>query len=119
MRLRLRRGGRRDRLQGHPGNITHPAEGNGIDGDPATWTPATFDLSSYAGKTVKLRLHYKTDPAAAGNGGAQTPGLFADDITDSAALRCSPRAPRPAPEGWTLAGFSSVGESVTTWYENY
>ena len=74
MRLRLRRGRRRDRLvKAIPGNITHPAEGNGIDGTQATWTPATFDLSAYAGKTVELRLHYKTDPAAAGNGGAQTP----------------------------------------------
>ena len=43
VRLRLRRGRRRHRLEAIPGNITDPAEGNGIDGDPAgAWTPATL-----------------------------------------------------------------------------
>ena len=48
------------------GNITTAAEGNGIDGYQATWTPATFDLSAYAGKTVGLRVRYSTDGAAQG-----------------------------------------------------
>ena len=48
------------------GSITKPAEGNGIDGDQADWTPATFDLSAYAGKTIKLRFRYRTDGAAQG-----------------------------------------------------
>jgi immune inhibitor A len=103
-----------------PGNITKPVEGNGIDGTQATWTPATFDLSSYAGQTIQVRLRYKTDPAAAGNGGAQTPGLFADDIAvTSGGAPLFTSGAESSPEGWTLAGFSSVGESVSTSYDNY
>ena len=49
-----------------PGSITKAAEGNGIDGEQAAWTPATFDLSAFAGKTISLRFHYKTDGAAQG-----------------------------------------------------
>ena len=80
VRLRLRRGRRRHRLQGRS-RATSPsaAEGNGIDGDQRRWTPATFDLSAYAGKTVELRFHYTTDGAAQGNDRAPTPGLFVDD----------------------------------------
>ena len=48
-----------------PGSITKAAEGNGIDG-VSGWVPATFDLSAYAGKTVGLRLHYRTDGAVQG-----------------------------------------------------
>ncbi len=90
-----------------PGNITKPAENNGIDGSQTTWTPATFDLSAYAGKTVGLRLHYKTDPAAAGNDGTdQVPGLFADEIkVTNGANTLFTSGAEASPEGWTLAGF--------------
>ena len=103
-----------------PGNITKTVEANGIDGTQTTWTPATFDLTAYAGKTVGVRLRYKTDPAAAGNGGTQVPGLFADDIkvTNGASTLFTSGA-EASPEGWTLAGFSAVGASVTTPYDNY
>ncbi|MDQ1644821.1 MAG: immune inhibitor [Cryptosporangiaceae bacterium] len=56
-----------------PGSITNPAEGNGIDGDH-DWTPATFDLSAFAGKKVDLRFRYSTD------GGTGGEGFFVDDL---------------------------------------
>jgi hypothetical protein len=49
-----------------PGNITSADPvtarhlGNGIAGDSAGWVAATFDLSSYAGQTIQIRLRYKT-----------------------------------------------------------
>ena len=97
-----------------PGSITKAAEGNGIDGTQASWTPATFDLSAYAGKTVGLRLRYSTDGAAGGK------GFFADDVklTSGGATLFTSGA-EASPEGWTLAGFSSVGASVTKAYDNY
>jgi hypothetical protein len=42
--------------------------GNGITGSQPTWTPATFDLSAYAGKTVKIRFDYRCDSGFYGNG---------------------------------------------------
>ena len=45
-----------------PGSITNAAEGNGIEGKSGGWKPATFDLSAYAGKKIKLRLRSHTDP---------------------------------------------------------
>ena len=63
-----------------PGTITKAAEANGIDGYQATYTPATFDLSAYAGKTVQLRLRYKTDGAAQGQNPNAEAGFFADEI---------------------------------------
>ncbi len=57
-----------------PGSIANAAEGNGIEGTTDGWVDATFDLSAYAGKTVGLRFHYKTDGGFAGQ------GLFVDDI---------------------------------------
>jgi immune inhibitor A len=103
------------------GNITRAAEANGIDGSQTTWTPATFDLSPYAGKTVALRMRYKTDPAAAGNDGTdQVPGFFADDISvTNGANTLFTSGAESSPDGWTLAGFSAVGASVTTPYDNY
>ena len=44
----------------------------------ASWTPATFDLSAYAGKTVGLRLRYSTDGAAGNERRAD--GIFVDDV---------------------------------------
>ena len=49
-----------------PGSIAKAAEGNGIDGWSDGWKPATFDLTKYAGKTIGLRLAYRTDGAAQG-----------------------------------------------------
>ena len=99
-----------------PGTGTDATKNNGITGDTAgAWKPASFDLSSYAGKQVDLRLRYTTDGGVQGNDPKRTPGIFVDDIklgsfTDGA---------ETSPNGWTLSGFSSVGSSITRQYDNY
>lgn len=104
-----------------PGSITKASEGNGIDGVQTTYVPATFDLSSYAGKTVQLRLRYQTDGAVMG----QDPtvgwsGFFADDIslTSGGATVFSDDVETADP-AWTAAGFTRVGGSITKDYANY
>ncbi len=103
-----------------PGNITEPAERNGIDGITKGWVPATFDLSAYAGKTIGLRFRYRTDGAAQGNDPDRQHGLFIDDlsITAGGTTLLSDGAENP-PNGWTLRSFTSVPASVTTDYDNY
>ncbi len=55
--------------------------GVGLTGTADAATPLRFDLSAYAGKTVTLRLRYKTDAAATQN------GWWVDDVKlDGAAL---------------------------------
>ncbi|WP_433053590.1 immune inhibitor A domain-containing protein [Dactylosporangium sp. CS-033363] len=97
-----------------PGSITTAAEGNGIDGTSAGWVPATFDLSAFAGKTVGLRFRYFTDPAAGGQ------GFFADNIaiTNGGSTVFADGAENGL-NGWTAVGFSAVGNSLTTEYDNY
>ena len=102
------------------GNITTAAEGNGIDGYQETWTPATFDLSAYAGKTVGLRVRYSTDGAAQGTNPDVTSGIFVDDIvlTAGGATLLQDGA-ETSPNGWTLDGFSSVGATSETDYPQF
>ena len=97
VRLRLRRGQRRHRLEGHPRHRSpRPAEGNGIDGTSGGWTPATFDLSAYAGKTVDAPVPLRPTDGA----GRAASGFFADDITrdrggdDAVHRRCRDRRRR-------------------------
>ena len=103
-----------------PGSITKPAEGNGIDGIMEPWTPATFDLSAYAGKTVGLRIRYLTDPAVLGQDETKLSGLFVDDIavTSGGQVVFSDGAETP-PNGWALVGFSSVAASVSNYFDNW
>ena len=70
VRLRLRRGRRRHGLQGDP-RLDHqaPPRATASTATSGGYKPATFDLSAYAGKTVSLRFHYKTDGGAAGQPG--------------------------------------------------
>ena len=85
VRLRLRRG-RRLAPAGRPiagSRSPNAGEGNGIDGTQADWTPATFDLSAYAGKTVGLRIRYGTDGARRQRRRV-TDGIFVDEITITA-----------------------------------
>jgi immune inhibitor A len=102
------------------GSITKPAEGNGIDGVQATWTPASFDLSAYAGKTVGVRVRYATDGAAQGTDPSTPAGIFLDAITLTAGGTTvfSDDAENP-PNGWTLDGFRTVGASETVHYDRY
>ncbi|RZT13660.1 immune inhibitor A [Kribbella sp. VKM Ac-2569] len=96
------------------GSITTAAEGNGIDGKSDGWEAAEFDLSAYQGKTIGLQLRYSTD---ANTGGY---GFFADDIkVISGSTTLVDSGAEATPEGWTLNGFSSVGATITTPYDNY
>ena len=103
-----------------PGSITKPAEGNGIDGTQAAYVPATFDLSTYAGKTIGLRFRYSSDPAAQGNSDTVPDGIFVDEIAITAgATTVLADGAETSPNGWTLAGWSSVGASTSQLFDNY
>jgi immune inhibitor A len=104
-----------------PGSITTAAENNGIDGVQATSVPATFDLSSYAGRTVQLRLRYQTDGAAQGTDPTLGySGFFADDIAvTSGGSTLFTDGAETADPAWTAAGFTRVGSSITRAYANY
>jgi immune inhibitor A len=99
-----------------PGTGTDPEVNNGLTGDSAgAWKALSFDTSAYAGKTVNLRIRYKTDGGVQGNDPSSAAGIFIDDIqlgtfTDGA---------ETSPNGWTLDKFASVGASVTQAYDNY
>ena len=118
VRLRLRRGRRRHRLQGDPGLDHQGRRGQRHRRLPAArYTPATFDLSAYAGKTVSLRFRYKTDGAAQGNDAdAEPPGIFVDEIklTNGTHDACSPTAPRTAPTAGRRAASAIVGATSST-----
>ncbi len=103
-----------------PGSITKAAEGNGIDGDQAAWTPATFDLSAYAGKAIKLQVRYATDGAAQGQNPDAPSGIFVDAIklTNGATVLLEDGAEAGA-NGWTLDGFSAVGATSSQSYPWY
>lgn len=103
-----------------PGSITQTAEGNGIDGLSDGWVPATFDLSAYAGTTIKFRLSYVTDGAAQGADPNLPSGLFVDDLAvtagGTALFTDSVEALDPA---WTAAGFTRTKGTITTEFDNY
>jgi hypothetical protein len=57
----------------------------GLNGD-ADWHVESFDLSTYAGRTVLLRFRMMTDGATLGNGGPIEAGWQVDDVTFGGAL---------------------------------
>src|SRR6188472_685624 len=89
--------------------------GPGITGTAADWTQITASLPS---GTHTIGFRYVTDPAVAGNGGSQVPGIQIDDIT----------IPGIAPDGaeadagWTFTppagGFHATESSVTRFFFN-
>ena len=119
----LRRVDDGDRLEGHRrGNITRtPAEGNGIDGAPGGWTPATFDLSAYAGKTIGLRplRHRRRGPGP--EPGTSRVGHLRRRHRGHRRWRprCSRDGAETAPDGWTLDEFRSVGATSSTAYDHF
>ena len=54
--------------------------GNGITGTQSTWASAHFDLSAYAGQTVKIRFFYLCDWNSYGNGVISPSGWYVDDV---------------------------------------
>jgi immune inhibitor A len=105
-----------------PGSITKSAEHNGIDGVSGGWKPATFDLSAYAGKTIGLRLAYRTDGAAQGNPDVtdEPPGIFADAFkVVSGTTVVFEDGAENGNNGWTPNVFSIVGATKSTLYDHY
>ena len=98
-----------------PGSITKAAEGNGIDGESG-WVPATFNLSAYAGKTVGLRLHYRTDGAVQGNNEDAVAGFFADEFVLTGAFT---DGAENGNNGWTPDGFAAVGATKSELFDHY
>jgi hypothetical protein len=65
--------------------------GNGITGNSGGWIAASFDLNSWVGQTINIRLRYKTD------GAVLNAGMYVDDF-------------------WPVSGFASevvLGENIT------
>jgi immune inhibitor A len=103
-----------------PGSIANAAEGNGIDGDSGGWKPAAFDLTKYAGKTIGLRLAYRTDGAVAGADPEKPAGIFADAFKlASGTTTVFEDGAENGNNGWTPDGFSIVGATSTTLYDHY
>ena len=104
-----------------PGSITKAAENNGIDGTQATYTSATFNLSKYAGKTVRLRLRYQSDGAAQGNDpNLGWSGIFVDDVTlTSGGRTLFTDGAETADAGWDPKGFTRQQASVTNSFPHY
>jgi len=101
------------------GSITKAAEGNGIDGISG-WVPATFDLSAYAGKTIDLRLHYRTDGAVQGQDEDAPAGIFADAFKLTAGGQTLLEDGAESGDGgWTTSGFTAVGSSKSELFDNY
>lgn len=101
---------------------TGAAAPNGIEGSTAgAYVPGTADLSAYAGKTVKMRFRYTTDGGAAGNTDAiGDNGFFVDDITVTAGgTTVFADDVEGGATGWTAAGFTVAGESITTLAEQF
>lgn len=102
------------------GSITKAAEKNGIDGYQATYVPATFDLSAYAGKTVQLRIRYKTDGAAEGQNPNAEAGFFVDEIkvVNGTTTVFSDGAESGA-NGWTANGWTTVAGAFETKHDHF
>ncbi|WP_052352910.1 immune inhibitor A domain-containing protein [Neobacillus dielmonensis] len=84
---------------------------NGITGDSKGWVDATFDLSQFAGQSIKLSFNYDTD------GGLAMPGFFVDDVkvTADGQSVLSDNAEGTTP--FTFKGFSkSDGTKQTSQY---
>lgn len=105
-----------------PGSIVSEPDNQGIDGTTGgRWTPASFDLSAYAGKTVSVRFRYDTDGGAAGNDSdTSNDGFFVDDVVLTGGGRTLLSDGAETGAGvLTPAGFSSVGASTVTLYDQY
>ncbi|QKW06766.1 immune inhibitor A [Streptomyces sp. NA04227] len=79
-----------------------------------TYKKLVFPLDEYAGKKIDLRFRYNTD------GGAGGKGFAADEIVVNADGKAlfSDNA-EGDDNGWTVNGFSRIGESFTKDYEQY
>ncbi|GGZ52084.1 protease [Streptomyces inusitatus] len=95
--------------------ITRDASGTpALTGRSGAYKQLVYGLDAYAGKKIDLRFQYRTDGATAEK------GFAADAITvkaDGAPLFTDNAEGDDA--GWTVKGFSRIGDSFTKDYEQY
>jgi immune inhibitor A len=77
------------------------------------WADIAIPLDQYAGQAITFRLHYVTD------GGVSEGGFFGDEITISADGAAVLTDGAEGATTWTLNGWSIVGASVTSDYDNF
>jgi immune inhibitor A len=99
------------------GNISspNPDHNNGITGTSEDkWVDAAFDLSAYAGKTVKLRMRYQTD------GGVSLRGLMADQIAlDVDGTQVFADNAEDGDGGWTAEKFKATTGTEVSEHKTY
>ncbi len=97
------------------GNPVATNLGTGITGTAANWTQVTASLPA---GTHTIGFRYVTDPAVAGNGGIQVPGIQIDDITIPGLAVDGAEADA----GWKFSpatgGFHATESSVTRFFFN-
>lgn len=86
------------------GNLKRFGGGNAFTGSSGGWLRVYHDLSAYAGKAVKLRFRYNTDDAFLER------GAFIDNLAITSGATTIFSDPIEAPNGWTTAVKSGVGE---------
>ncbi|MFF8955777.1 immune inhibitor A domain-containing protein [Streptomyces sp. NPDC014894] len=85
-----------------------------LTGRSGAYKQLVYGLDAYAGKKIDLRFQYRTD------GATTEKGFAADAVTvkaDGAALFTDNAEGDDA--GWTVKGFSRIGESFTKDYDQY
>ncbi|MGH3357780.1 MAG: immune inhibitor A domain-containing protein, partial [Nocardioidaceae bacterium] len=104
-----------------PGSITKPAEKNGIDGIQETYKAATFDLSSFAGQTIGLRIRYATDGGTQGNAASDLPpGFYADAFkVTSGSTTVFEDGGESGNNGWTPTGFKTIPATKDEFFDHY
>ena len=97
------------------GNPVATNLGTGITGTAANWTQVTANLPA---GTHTIGFRYVTDPAVAGNGGSQVPGIQIDDITIPGLADDGAESDA----GWKFTpaegGFHATESSVTRFFFN-
>ncbi|PWU58552.1 protease [Micromonospora globispora] len=95
--------------------VTDGSVQNGIDGSSnGAWVDSTYDLSAYAGQTVKFRYRYATD------GGLHYAGPFLDNIqlTKNGTVAWTDDAETLSAD-WAVKGFTRITGSVTDTYPRF
>src|SRR6476646_9919716 len=89
------------------GGATWADAGAPVTGTSADWTSLTYDLSSFAGKSILFRFRYATD------GGVHQKGPFLDDIVVTAnGAPVLTDDVENGDNGWTADGFTRMGGST-------
>jgi len=86
----------------------NPVDPENPDYGTSVWTPVSYDLSAYMGKSVQFRFRYATD------GGLHFDGPFLDDlaVTVDGASALADNV-ESGDNGWTADGFTRMGGSIS------